>query len=114
MQSHLDLDSSGNESLSGGIHMNKLELIDRIAANTGVTKKAASVVVSEVFDEIMEQVAKGETVRILGFGTFEEKKRNERWGRNPSTGEKIIVPERYVPVFQAGKRFKNVVKDGNK
>ena len=93
--------------------MNKMELIDVIAANTGLTKKAAGVVVSEVFNEIMEQVAKGEEVQILGFGTFEQRKRNERWAKNPSTGEKVLVPERCIPAFRVGQKFKNVVKNGS-
>ena len=93
--------------------MNKMELIDVIATNTGITKKAAGVIVSEVFNEIMEQVAKGEEVQILGFGSFEQRKRNERWAKNPSTGEKVLVPERYIPAFKVGQKFKNVVKNGN-
>jgi len=90
--------------------MNKVELINLIADNTGVTKKVTNVVVSEVFDEIMEQVAAGESVQTLGFGTFEPRTRNARKAKNPSTGEEILVPSRKVPAFKAGKKFKNLVE----
>jgi len=89
--------------------MNKSELVDAIAAATSVTKKDAEVILTATTDVIMEAVAKGEKVVLVGFGTFMRKDRQAREGRNPSTGEPIQIPATTVPGFSAGKEFKERV-----
>lgn len=89
--------------------MNKSELVDAIAAKAEMTKKDADVVLSAVIDAIMESVAEGEKVTLVGFGTFEARQRQAREGRNPSTGKPIKIPATTVPAFSAGKSFKERV-----
>ena len=90
--------------------MNKAKLVDAIAAKTGLTKKAVSDVVASFMEEVMGAVKKGDSVTLTGFGTFKASKRSARTGRNPQTGEAIKIPARTVPVFKAGKAFKELVK----
>lgn len=89
--------------------MNKQELVDAIATKAGVTKKEADAVLSAVTEAIMEAVAEGEKVTLVGFGTFEPRDRQAREGRNPSTGKPITIPATTVPGFSAGKLFKEKV-----
>ncbi len=89
--------------------MNKSELVDAIAAKASITKKDADSVLTAVVDSIMEAVSAGDKVTLVGFGTFEARKRQAREGRNPSTGEPIQIPETTVPAFSAGKLFKEKV-----
>ena len=90
--------------------MNKGELIDMVAEEVGCTKRDAKIVVESVFDCIADTLTKGETVRLVGFGTFGIRERASRTARNPRTGEKIPVPEMKVPYFKAGKELKEKVK----
>ena len=89
--------------------MNKGELVDRIAQKATVTKKQADAVLSAAIETIMEAVSEGEKVTLVGFGSFESRHRKEREGRNPKTGEKMVIPETEVPAFSAGKLFKDRV-----
>lgn len=89
--------------------MNKGELVDAIAAKVATTKKDADVVLSAALEVIMESVSSGDKVTLVGFGTFEPRKRAEREGRNPQTGASITIPETTVPAFSAGKLFKDMV-----
>ena len=89
--------------------MNKGELIDAIASKTQVTKKEVDAVLSATLESIMDAVAGGEKVTLVGFGTFEPRKRAAREGRNPQTGKTIQIPETTVPAFSAGKQFKDMV-----
>ena len=97
--------------------MTKLELIDVVAEETGLTKKDTKKTIDATFETIMdylgEEAKKAEdnrdNVQIIGFGTFEIRDRVERKGRNPQTGEEITIPERKVPAFRAGKTFKENV-----
>ncbi|QUY46229.1 HU family DNA-binding protein (plasmid) [Acaryochloris marina S15] len=90
--------------------MNKGELIDQIAENTGATKKEADVILSAAIETIVETVSSGEKVVVVGFGSFEARDRKAREGRNPKTGEKMNIPATRVPAFSAGKDFKEKVK----
>jgi len=90
--------------------MNKTDLIQLVSEKTELTKKDSEKAVSAVLDGIMETVAKGEKVQIIGFGTFERRDRAEKTGRNPSTGEQIHIPATRVPAFKAGKAFKESLK----
>lgn len=89
--------------------MNKGELVDQVAKKAGVTKKAAEQIVTATVDTIMETVADGEKVTLVGFGTFEPRDRKAREGRNPKTGDKMEIPATTVPAFSAGKMFKEKV-----
>lgn len=89
--------------------MNKGELIDRIAEEANVTKKQADAILSAILETIQEEVAAGNKVTLVGFGTFEPRERSEREGRNPKTGEVMTIPATRVPAFSAGKMFKEKV-----
>lgn len=91
--------------------MNKGELVDRIAQKATVTKKQADAVLSAAIETIMEAVSEGDKVTLVGFGSFERRHRKEREGRNPKTGDKMVIPETEVPAFSAGKLFKDKVAD---
>ena len=89
--------------------MNKGELIDKIAETANVTKKDADAILTAMLDVILETVAEGDKVTLVGFGTFEARDRQAREGRNPSTGQPIKIPATKVPAFSAGKQFKDRV-----
>ncbi|MBQ3004967.1 MAG: HU family DNA-binding protein [Clostridia bacterium] len=89
--------------------MNKSELINAVAEK-GLTKKDAELAVNGVLDTIIAELAKGEKVQLIGFGTFEVRDRAEKQGRNPKTGEAMIVPASKSPAFKAGAAFKNAIK----
>lgn len=91
--------------------MNKGELVDAIAKDlSGVTtKKVIEQVLSSAIDTIMDTVADGDRVVLVGFGSFESRTRKEREGRNPRTGDKLVIPPTTFPAFSAGKMFKDKV-----
>jgi DNA-binding protein HU-beta len=89
--------------------MNKGELIDAIAEKANVTKKEAEAVLSAAIDTIIEAVASGDKVTVVGFGSFEKRDRQAREGRNPRTGETMTIAATSVPAFSAGKAFKEKV-----
>ena len=89
--------------------MNKAELISAVAANADVSKKEAEAVIAAALDVITAALQEGEKVQLVGFGSFEVKKRAERLGRNPKTKESIQIPASKVPVFKAGKALKDTV-----
>jgi DNA-binding protein HU-beta len=89
--------------------MNKAELIEEVAKVT-CSKKEADEAVSATFAAIQKALKKGDSVTLVGFGTFSVSKRKARKGRNPQTGEAIKIAAKKVPVFKAGKNFKDAVK----
>ena len=89
--------------------MNKAELIAAIAAKTGETKKRAESTVNAFVDVVTESLTKGDKVQLVGFGSFEVRKRAARKGRNPQTKEEIKIPASKAPVFKAGKALKDLV-----
>lgn len=89
--------------------MNKAELVDKVAEKANVTKKEADTLINAITESVMEAVAAGEKVTLVGFGTFEPRSRAEREGRNPKTGETMKIPASTVPAFSAGKLFKEKV-----
>lgn len=91
--------------------MNKGELVDAIANKTQISKKEADAVLTATVEAIMEAVAAGEKVTLVGFGTFEPRQRAARDGRNPQTGEAIQIPATRIPAFSAGKQFKEMVAE---
>ena len=87
---------------------NKGELINAVAAN-GLTKKDAEAAINAVFGAIGDALAKGDSVQLIGFGTFGVKERAAREGRNPRTGEVVKIKASKVPTFKAGKGLKDKV-----
>lgn len=89
--------------------MNKEELIQEVAKKTKASQKQVGETLAAILDIIEKQVSKGQKVTLVGFGTFERRKRSARNGRNPQTGETIKIKAKTVPAFSAGKRFKERV-----
>ena len=92
--------------------MNKGELIEAVAQNTGESKATAEKMVNETLDVIVAGVVGTGKVSITGFGTFEARDRAARTARNPQTGAEIQVKATRVPAFKSGKAFKYAVKPG--
>lgn len=90
--------------------MTKQELVQTVAEKCGLTKKDAEHVLNTILEEITAALKAGEKVQLIGFGTFETRKRSGRMGRNPQTGEAIHIPESTVPAFRAGSKLKEAVK----
>ena len=91
--------------------MNKGELIDEVASRSGCSKKQASDIVNNTLGAIVDAVSAGERVTLVGFGTFKPEGDEQRYGRNPKTGEVMTIRGRVFPVFMAGKAFKEKVQD---
>jgi len=89
--------------------MNKSELISAVAEKSGLSKKDAEAAVTAVLDVISETLAEGEEIRLVGFGTFEVKKREARMGLNPKTKEPVPIAATKVPAFKPGKALKDIV-----
>ena len=89
--------------------MNKAELINEVAKVT-CSKKEADDAISATLAAIQKALKKGDTVTLVGFGTFKVSKRKARKGRNPQTGKEIKIAAKKVPVFKAGKGLKDAVK----
>ena len=89
--------------------MNKSDLIAAIAAKTGDTKKGAEASLNAFVDVVSAALVKGDKVQLVGFGSFEVRKRAARKGRNPPTKEEIKIPASKAPVFKAGKALKDLV-----
>lgn len=89
--------------------MTKTELVAKISEKAGMSKKDAEKATSAMIETIMETLAGGDKVQLVGFGTFEVHHRPQRVGHNPRTKEEIVIPETDYPVFKAGKSFKEAV-----
>jgi DNA-binding protein HU-beta len=89
--------------------MNKAQLVDEVAKVT-CSKKEAVAAVDATLAAIQKALKKGNTVTLVGFGTFDVKKRKARTGRNPQTGAILKIAAKKVPVFKAGKGLKDAVK----
>ena len=91
--------------------MNKAELVAAVAEKAGLSKKDSEKAVNAAFDAISAELAAGGKVQLVGFGSFETKKRDARVGRNPRTKEEIQIPASRVPAFKAGKALKDAVAE---
>ncbi|MBQ4648097.1 MAG: HU family DNA-binding protein [Clostridia bacterium] len=89
--------------------MNKSNLIENVAAAAGIKKKEAEAAVNSVFASLQTALSEGDKVQIAGFGTFKVKERKERTGKNPKTGEAIVIPASKAPAFVPAKCFKESV-----
>ena len=90
--------------------MNKQEVIEKIAKDTGISKSSAASAVDSFIGSITKSLKKGEAVTFVGFGTFKTSLRKARLARNPQTGASIKIPKRRVVRFTAGKALKTAVK----
>ena len=89
--------------------MNKAQLIDSMAGMTGLTKADTERTLEAFVQSVTTSIQKNEEVKLVGFGTFSVSDRKERTGRNPQTGEELVIPARKVPVFRPGKELKSSV-----
>lgn len=89
--------------------MNKAELIDAMSKETNLTKKDVESVLNSFVNQVSNALSKNDRVQLVGFGTFETRKRAARTGHNPQTGEQIKIAAATVPAFKAGKALKDLV-----
>ena len=89
--------------------MNKAELITAVAEKAELSKKDTEAVVNATVEVITKALKKGDKVQLVGFGSFETRKRAARIGRNPKTKEEIQIPATKVPAFKPGKALKDIV-----
>lgn len=89
--------------------MNKSELIEHIAQSAGINKTQATAALQAFETGVIDTLANGGTVELKGFGTFKITERAERNGRNPKTGETLVIPASKAPTFKAGSKFKEAV-----
>jgi len=89
--------------------MNKAQLVEEVAKQTGLTKKVCKEAVDAVISTITDSLAKREKITLVGFGSFKVMTRKSRRGRNPRTGEEIQIPAKEVPKFDPGKELREAV-----
>ncbi|HZV78272.1 MAG TPA: HU family DNA-binding protein [Candidatus Binatus sp.] len=94
--------------------MTKAELIEEVAEKTQATKRDVTNIVDTLMDSIKNALKKGEKVQLIPFGSFEVRRRKAREGRNPKTGEKLVIAARSVPAFHPGKDLRDSVNKGKK
>lgn len=90
--------------------MNRTELVDAVAGKAGLKKVDAQAAVDALVEIVTDALAKGDEVRVTGFGSFDITNTKAREARNPRTGEKVMVPAKRRPVFKAGKQLKDAVQ----
>ncbi|NPA95367.1 MAG: HU family DNA-binding protein [Thermodesulfobacteria bacterium] len=90
--------------------MNKGQLVEQMATGAGISKAAAERALNAFMDAVMDAVATGDKVTLVGFGTFYVTERKARTGRNPQTGKKMKIPARKVVKFRPGSRLSDAVK----
>ncbi len=92
--------------------MTKADIVDKVAAGTGLTKLETEAIIEGFFKTVIEALKEGRGIEIRGFGSYRVKKKNARQARNPKTGEQVFMPEHYVPTFKFSKDFKELVNHG--
>jgi len=105
-----ELDLSAKKFQKGVSLMNKSELVAKVAQDAGISKVAAEKAIDAFTNAVTNTLKKGGKVALVGFGTFSTAKRKARKGRNPATGEAIMIPATRAPKFTAGKTLKDTVK----
>ena len=98
------------QKIRGTFDMAKLmksDVVDSVVEATGLSKKDANAAVDAFAATICEALSNGDSVGLIGFGTFEAKRRPARTGRNPQTGDPLNIPAKTVPVFKAGKKLRD-------
>ncbi len=91
--------------------MNKTELVDKVANGAGITKVDAEAAINAFMATVSDALKEGDKVVLKGFGTFEVRERKERVGRNPQTGEAVMIPASKTPAFKASTVLKKSVND---
>lgn len=94
--------------------MTKADIVDRVAAGTGLTKLETEAIIEGFITTVIEALKEGRGIEIRGFGSYKVKKKNARQARNPKTGEQVFVPAHFVPTFKFSKDFKEIVDKGMK
>lgn len=94
--------------------MTKADIVDVIAASTGLTKIETEAVVNGFLQTVIDAMKRGDTIELRGFGSFKVVKRAQRVARNPKTNEEVIVPEQHVPVLKISKDFKKAVSEAGR
>jgi len=89
--------------------MTKAELVEEVADNATLTRKHSEVIVDAVFSSIVEALQRGDKIELRGFGSFRVRHRGSRTGRNPKTGEGVLVPAKKVPYFKPGKELRELI-----
>ena len=89
--------------------MTKAELVDEIAQKADLTRKHSEVIVDAVFSSIIEALQEGDKIELRGFGSFRVRHRASCTGRNPKTGEGVLVPAKKVPYFKPGKELRELI-----
>lgn len=89
--------------------MNKAELVEKVASQTGLTKRSCREAIDSITSTISDSLASGEKVTLVGFGSFKVRQRKARRGRNPQTGREIQIAAKEVPKFDPGKNLKEAV-----
>ena len=90
--------------------MNKMELVSASAERSDLSKRDAEAALNAFTDIVAEELTQGEKIQLVGFGTFEVSERAERTGRNPQTGEEMVIPASKMPKFKVGKLLKDSIK----
>ena len=90
--------------------MNRMELVEKLAEKNQVSKAEVNRILGSLLDEVVQTVQRGESVTLVGFGTFKVSERPARTGRNPQTGAVIEIAASKQPKFRAGKKLKDAVK----
>ncbi len=95
--------------------MTKADLIEKLAEKAPqLSRRQAELVVNTIFDSIRDSLKRGEKTEIRGFGSFRLRHRHTKEGRNPKTGESVLVPEKRMPFFKAGKEIKELLNPAEK
>ena len=94
--------------------MTKADIVEKVASGTGLTKLETEAIIEGFLNTVISSLRDGSGIEIRGFGSYRVKKKNARYARNPRTGEKVYVPEHYVPTFKFSKDFKSAVDRGMK
>ena len=92
--------------------MNKQELIEAIAEKSHTSRSDSKKMLDALLETVTETLAQGDSVQLIGFGTFKSTERKARSGRNPRTGETVTIPAKRVPSFTAGNALKEAVQSG--
>ncbi len=92
--------------------MTKAELVDEVGRQAALTRKHSEVIVDAVFSSILEALQRGDKIELRGFGSFRIRKRGSRTGRNPKTGEGVVVPAKKIPYFKPGKELRELINRG--
>jgi integration host factor subunit beta len=89
--------------------MTKAELVEEVGQQAALTRKHSEVIVDAVFSAILEALQRGDKIELRGFGSFRVRERGSRTGRNPKTGEGVVVPAKKVPHFKPGKELRELI-----